>query len=249
MIRWVFLDVGNVLFNDDPLMVFVYEAIFEEIRRFHPAISFPALMAERERLIHSGRYWHYSVLVRRYLDREDWDRLHQRIQADLERQYNSLNLIIPGITQALTELHASYHLGIAANQMRACRPLLAERGLLPFFSRVLISEELGLSKPDPRFFQRMIAETSTSPEEIVMVGDRIDNDIAPARGAGMHTLWLRMDPCSKGYQPTARRPREYLDSLCRASISTAPPTQPGEEPDFIIQSPAEILPAIQSLHL
>lgn len=75
-IRWVFLDVGNVLFNDDPLMAVVYRRMWEAIRRRRPAFSFSSLMAERERLIETWEYKHYSILARRYLSEGEWASLH-----------------------------------------------------------------------------------------------------------------------------------------------------------------------------
>jgi len=59
-----------------------------------------------------------------------------------------------------------------------------------------ISDDWGVSKPDPAFFEKTLALTETarpdvSPEEILYVGDRTDNDVLPARAAGMRTALLR----------------------------------------------------------
>ncbi|MHC1768440.1 MAG: HAD family hydrolase [Verrucomicrobiia bacterium] len=55
----------------------------------------------------------------------------------------------------------------------------------------------GFSKPDPHVFQilttRLGAE-GISPPDILMVGDRLDNDVAPARAHGWQTWWLNADP-------------------------------------------------------
>ena len=59
-----------------------------------------------------------------------------------------------------------------------------------------ISDDWGVSKPDPAFFEQTLALTETarpgvSPDEILYVGDRTDNDVLPARAAGMRTALLR----------------------------------------------------------
>jgi FMN phosphatase YigB (HAD superfamily) len=59
---------------------------------------------------------------------------------------------------------------------------------------VASSSGWGVAKPDPRFFER-IAETCGFPaREIAYVGDRLDNDVLPARAAGMIGVFLRRGP-------------------------------------------------------
>jgi FMN phosphatase YigB (HAD superfamily) len=52
----------------------------------------------------------------------------------------------------------------------------------------------GVSKPDPAFFERIIDVASESPDSIAYVGDRMDNDVLPARAAGMVAVLLRRGP-------------------------------------------------------
>jgi len=88
-------------------------------------------------------------------------------------------------------------LGIASNAqaytLRELTEALATHGLgMDFFESCLCfwSFEHGFSKPDPHVFQiftaRLVA-LGLSPPEILMVGDRLDNDIAPARAHGWQT--------------------------------------------------------------
>ena len=42
----------------------------------------------------------------------------------------------------------------------------------------------GVAKPDPAFYARVVAETGCAASEVAYVGDRIDNDVLPARAAG-----------------------------------------------------------------
>jgi FMN phosphatase YigB (HAD superfamily) len=52
----------------------------------------------------------------------------------------------------------------------------------------------GIEKPAPEFFERIAAEAGFAPEEIAYVGDRIDNDVRPARAAGMVAIHIRRGP-------------------------------------------------------
>ncbi|MYA76953.1 MAG: HAD family hydrolase [Gemmatimonadetes bacterium] len=50
---------------------------------------------------------------------------------------------------------------------------------------------MGVKKPDQRFFETILANADTKASEAIMIGDRLDNDIIPARRIGMKTIWLR----------------------------------------------------------
>ena len=64
-----------------------------------------------------------------------------------------------------------------------------------------------------------------------MVGDRIDNDIVPARRAGMWTVWFHAPLEEKGATPLAGLARLYFESQRRASIGGIGPSGPEESPD------------------
>ena len=78
-------------------------------------------------------------------------------------------------------------------------------GLLHLFAVHGISEVMGLRKPDPRFFLEIVSALGRPVEECVMVGDRIDNDIAPARALGMGTVLFR------GGRHAGQRARSWLE--------------------------------------
>ena len=94
-------------------------------------------------------------------------------------------------------------------------------GLLPYIDLVVASAEEGVSKPDPRLFEIALDRAHCPAHEALMVGDRIDNDVRPARALGMHTVWLRQGlgglcaPRTAEEQPdhTVRSLRELADLL------------------------------------
>jgi len=52
----------------------------------------------------------------------------------------------------------------------------------------------GVAKPDSRFFAKIIEAAGEPAHRIAYVGDRLDNDVLPARAAGMLTVFLRRGP-------------------------------------------------------
>ena len=87
-------------------------------------------------------------------------------------------------------LDAGYRLGVIANQPSQVRAAMERDGLVGFFEVWGVSDDLGLHKPDPALFHRTLELAGVAGERTVMVGDRLDYDMRPARAAGMHTVWL-----------------------------------------------------------
>ncbi|MEB7792178.1 HAD family hydrolase [Enterococcus faecalis] len=63
-------------------------------------------------------------------------------------------------------------------------------GFKDYFSKIYISEDIGIEKPDIRVFQRILTDKNISPENVLMIGDSLDNDILPAEKIGINTLHL-----------------------------------------------------------
>ena len=99
--------------------------------------------------------------------------------------------LYPDVKSVLEALSRKYKLGIIANQPMGTENRLSVYGIRDYFSVVLSSEEEGISKPNPEFFRRAILRAGCLPEEAFMIGDRPDNDIAPAKSLGMHTVRIR----------------------------------------------------------
>ena len=59
----------------------------------------------------------------------------------------------------------------------------------------------GVEKPAAEFFERIVAETGADAAEIAYVGDRVDNDVAPALAAGMVAVHVRRGPWGHLHEP------------------------------------------------
>jgi HAD superfamily hydrolase (TIGR01549 family) len=94
----------------------------------------------------------------------------------------------PGVSELITTLATRFKLGVIANQSKGTEMRLAQWGLRDQFSLVFASAELGLSKPDPEIFAGALLQAQCQPEDAFMVGDRLDNDIGPAKSQGWNTV-------------------------------------------------------------
>lgn len=60
-----------------------------------------------------------------------------------------------------------------------------------FFDVVAASAEIGYSKSDKEIFEKAFELAGCTAKESAMVGDRLDNDIIPAKAIGMKTIWVK----------------------------------------------------------
>lgn len=121
------------------------------------------------------------------------------------RRYDFFDLR-PGIAELIRGLQArGIKLGLAANQPARKLAQLAAAGLADCFAYRELSGTSGLRKPDPRVFLEAAAALGAAPGDCVMVGDRIDNDVAPARWVGMRTVRLVTG------RHAQQRPRTWLE--------------------------------------
>ena len=101
--------------------------------------------------------------------------------------------LYPDARACLAALHdQGVWVGIAGNQPSSAGDLLRDMDLPA--DLITTSQDWGVNKPDPRFFEAVIAAVPFPAERIAYVGDRVDNDMKPARAAGLRTIFLRRGP-------------------------------------------------------
>ncbi|NLG50855.1 MAG: HAD family hydrolase [Chloroflexi bacterium] len=105
------------------------------------------------------------------------------------QQWIALDPEAPSVLRTLQE---SRQLALISNfdHPPHARAVLADLGLLPFFEAVVISGDVGVSKPDPRIFSFALNQTGLKPEEVVYVGDSVE-DVQGARAAGLCPIRIR----------------------------------------------------------
>jgi HAD superfamily hydrolase (TIGR01549 family) len=180
----VFLDVGGVLYRDDGYR----SALRRALRDLGATFADVEFDEEYEacRRDQSGSF--RARLARRFLGPEPDLRA---LEAGAERwwRYGREDLE-PDALPAVRTLAGRFRLGLIANQPSSVREALERDGLDGFFEVRAISGNLGVQKPDPRIFLHAVAGTGVAPGRAVMVGDRLDHDVRPARAVGMRAVWV-----------------------------------------------------------
>lgn len=187
-IKWLFFDVGSTLVDESK----AYE------HRIREMIEGTDITYER----------FYQTMLDCYRQNRKGDKeTAKRFGLMIPPWHSEDELPYPNAAFCLKTLREQYHIGIIANQNPGTSARLKKFGLLQYIDPVIASAEEGVAKPDPRIFELALERAGCQPEEAVMIGDRLDNDIVPAKQIGMKTVWIRQgfgglsDPARSPEQP------------------------------------------------
>jgi HAD superfamily hydrolase (TIGR01509 family) len=103
--------------------------------------------------------------------------------------------LTPDVRRALEDLRRrGWRLAVVTNGPVSSQAVKVEAtGLEELVDAVCISEEVGVSKPDPLIFRTAAQRAGASLAGAWMVGDNLDADIAGAQGVGARSVWVRRD--------------------------------------------------------
>ena len=101
--------------------------------------------------------------------------------------------LVEGALETLEYLKAkAYTLSIISNGFVEVQyTKLRRSGLLPYFTNVFLSEEVGYQKPDTRFFQTVLDRLNATPAECLVIGDNFQTDIQGAQNANIRAVFYR----------------------------------------------------------
>jgi FMN phosphatase YigB (HAD superfamily) len=108
----------------------------------------------------------------------------------------------PERSQAVRRLAPHFRLGLLSNfdDAETGREVLLDTGVADLFEAVIISAEVGLRKPNPRIYGRMLEMLALEPKEVLFVGDTPREDVLGPRRAAMRVAWInkRGEPLPEG---------------------------------------------------
>lgn len=147
-------------------------------------------MVERDDFGYASREQYFEWLTERFASgiltsAELWQDYQTRLPGCFRKN--------PAILDLVERLAAKYRLAIVSNgSSRNQRRKLAQTGLMKRFSRVFISGEVGVEKPNPVIFQLALDALDCDAGNALFIGDDPHRDIAGAAQVGVKTCWIRM---------------------------------------------------------
>jgi putative hydrolase of the HAD superfamily len=108
----------------------------------------------------------------------------------------------PDVIPALKRLRKRYRLGLVSNTECFSLKEFINRGYRKYFDFAAFSCELGLLKPDPKIFRLIMQKLGSRPDETVMVGDNLRDDVLAAEKLGVRGVLIKRDFEKSGAKPS-----------------------------------------------
>ena len=202
--KWIFFDLDDTLWNFSANSAESLKKLYE----ISPILR--KLFPSREEFIdiyhhHNYQLWQmYSrgEVTTSQLKHERWRRTLATRQFEVltavceELERNYLDILargtekMEGAEEMLKEITKFSLVGILSNGFtRTQYAKLENSGLWRYVTRVIVSEEIGINKPDKRLFDFAIQETGAT-QPVLMVGDNFEADVLGAMKAGWKAIWF-----------------------------------------------------------
>jgi HAD superfamily hydrolase (TIGR01549 family) len=183
-IKWVFFDVGYTLVSEEDGARERIDQIVEILKHRGIARSADEVRSAFEQAVRD-----YSTMPIRTVasllapNEPDVEFLAKETtwRKELDRPF-------PAATETLRRIRQRFHVGVIANQSAGTMARLTSYGWGDLIELCISSTEEKLTKPDPAIFRLALDRAGCRADEAVMVGDRLDNDITPAKSVGMATI-------------------------------------------------------------
>ena len=204
--KWIFFDLDDTLFDFTKASVISLLRLWDESASIRQRFDNPDKFLE-EYHIHNKRMWQlhesgritaeflkterFRLTVFPGLHGEDILKESRRLNDRYLWMLGECEEPVEGARDILCDLSQRYLIGVLTNGFTEVQyRKLRSTGLDRFIQRMVISDEIGIQKPDPRLFRYAERETGASPETTIMIGDNPDNDIQGALNAGWHAIYL-----------------------------------------------------------
>lgn len=196
MIKGIFFDVGGTLIAPYPSVGAIYSSVAER----HGVLVAPSALnlrfqdawkREKARRALVDKTWWRSVVKAVFFDQRfaEEDRFFEDLYAAFEAK--EAWQIYPDVIETLKGLRQrGIRLAVASNWDARLPALLKTLDLESYFDEKFISSDMGIAKPDPRFFREALATMGLEPLEALHVGDDPEEDANGAESVGMRAYLI-----------------------------------------------------------
>lgn len=177
------LHAAHPCFSCLPFDVFErqHASVLEELHRRVVAGELPLDDARRERF---RRLFEQAGVT-------PGEELVGRTAAAYRDRYMATRRAIAGAAALLPLVRERARIAVVSNNLlQEQQDKMRHLGLDRYVDVLVVSEEAGISKPDPRIFAIALERLGCAAGEAVMVGDSWQMDVVGARAAGIRAIWF-----------------------------------------------------------
>jgi putative hydrolase of the HAD superfamily len=208
MIKNIFLDAGGVILDERIHEKLRAEIITDLINLYISKYTVADYLRDVDEAVFLFVPSVYDYIIWKYSNDEE---TYKRIRNEYKRQWIISDpelVLMEGINDVIPALSKCFNIGILGQYDRKLIDLLEANDLIKFFTYTYTQEQFNITKPDPRYFEQILSKAKVKAGESIMVGDRIDKDIIPAKQIGMKTVRIKL---GLHKNQTARVPEENPD--------------------------------------
>ncbi|MEK4110190.1 putative hydrolase of the HAD superfamily [Paenibacillus sp. DS2363] len=119
---------------------------------------------------------------------------HAELMEFYGREYVRSSVLMEQAREVVQHLRGKYQTGLITNgQTDIQYGKIDQLGIREDYDHIIVSEEAGVKKPDPRIFQLALDHFGLRPEQCIYIGDHPVNDIEGAASVGMSTIWMKVN--------------------------------------------------------
>ena len=125
-------------------------------------------------------------------ERQEVAALAEQLSEDFLNMTTARFSLLPGAEELVRYLAKKYPLTVVTNGFVEVQyEKFDKSGLRDCFAHIVLSEEVGCQKPNPRIFEEALRMNGLQAEDVVMIGDSWSSDIQGAINAGIDQIWIR----------------------------------------------------------
>jgi len=191
---FIFFDLGQTLINEWNFISHFDRKFVELLNGFGARIDQRNYRAVRDSVIRDRKIGYGSISeliseVCRLLSPSGYEKIIAgRLDTQIKQGRRDLFRFFDDAEPTLKVLSMHCELGLIANQSEDIPEFLEQSELLRFFKVQIISSLVRLKKPNQGIFELALDKAGRSAKDCIMVGDRLDTDICPAKKLGMTTI-------------------------------------------------------------
>jgi len=196
--RWLLFDADGTLFDYDKAERTALQKTFEEVglafERRYLAV-YKNINSQIWRDFEQGKISQQELRTRRF------DLLFEAVGVDYDsrdfspkylRRLSQRTELIEGAEEVIEVLADKFEMALITNGLKDVqRPRIAASSLREYFKNIIISEEVGVAKPDTRIFDAAFVQMKRpSKDEVLIIGDSLSSDIQGGVNYGIDTCWF-----------------------------------------------------------
>lgn len=211
--RWLLFDLDNTLMDFHAASEIAFVELMREYGLLEDEIDYP-----RYHEI-NGRVWHDfeagkidAITLRGRRFEEYFEAVNVRPVSGLQANEDYLKIVaqhpimIDGAYDLLKAVAPHYQLAIITNGLKEVqRKRLDAADITHYFDAITVSDEIGVAKPDPRYFDHAISLMQyDEKDKMLVIGDSLLSDILGANRSGIDSCWhnLKRKPNTTHAAPT-----------------------------------------------